>query len=405
MFGRKKNQPQPQPPEPSWPRYGPDTPARLEAALNRFFSARTISDCQGPIEALLAVAGVGVSAFEKDGRSLWRWYLLWLDTSAPPLARTRAQFALFADEYHDGFARQANALAVAVLGTASDEQLQAILNSGFTALPELDGEAQVIAAHPVPAHELQRSWSQQLGRPVVHAAPAPEPETGSDALDTALADAEAGDESQALMVAAVMAQHEGRLEEALGFLERASQLGNIDAMLGAADVARELGRESVARFWTETAANAGDPAATFNMGLAALNDGDMAGASRWLESSAAQGTAEAYAALIEVADRSGDAAAQARWAETGARHDHPRCLEVHALNVLRGNEADPETFRQALSLMERAASQGYASAMDRCGVFYIHSGNPVQAKYWWEQAVAAGDPDARARLAQHGLAS
>jgi TPR repeat protein len=407
MFGRnKKHDPSP-PPEPPWPRFAPDAPARLEAALNGFFSARTISDCQGPIEALMAIAGVNVSAFEKSGRSLWRWYLLWLESGSPPQPRQRAQFALFADEYHDSFARQANAMAVAVLGKASEEQLDEILRKGFKALPELDREGQVIASHPVPVLELERAWATQLGIPLEHVAPAPEPETETDTsvLDRAMAEAEAGDESQAAMIAAVVAQNEGRVEEALNYLEHGARLGNVDAMLGAADVARELGREGVARFWTETAANAGHPAATFNMGLSALSDGDLGTARSWLETSGSQGNAEAYAALIEVADRSNDPGAQARWAEIGARQNHPRCLEVHALNILRGNEANPEIFRRALSLMESAASQGYASAMDRCGIFHYHSGNPVQAKYWWEQAEAAGDPDARGRLIQYGLAS
>jgi hypothetical protein len=403
MLGRtKKTSPPPGPPP--WPQFGPDTPARLEGALNGFFAAQTISACQGPVEALMGVANVNISPLEKTGRSLWSWYLAWIRTSSPPPGRLRAQFGLFADEYHDSFARQANAMAVAVLGKATEEQLGEILSDAFTSLGQLDPGSLVVGNHPVSVSDLQRAWSQQLGRPIQVLAPATDDGDAGTVLEQALAEAEAGDESQAAMIAAVMAQNEGRLEEALGYLEHGARLGNVDAMLGAADVARELGRQGVERFWTETAAKTGHPTAMFNMGLSALYDGDLREASRWLEASGSSGNAEAYAALIEVADRAHEPRAQARWAEIGARQNHPRCLEVHALNVLRGNEENPEIFRQALSLMEAAASMGYAAAMYRCGIFHCQGGNPVQAKYWWEQAEAAGVPEARGRLVQYGLA-
>jgi hypothetical protein len=405
MF-RKKDQPPPPPPRP-WPAFDGATATQLERCLTGFFAARTIADCQAPIEDLLKLADVNITPLETTGRSLWSWYIAWLGASPAPDARSRVQFALFVDEYHDSFARQANPMAVAVLGTAAEQQLNTILGHGFDACGALDPSVQVIAGHPVAVGDLQRAWSQQLGRPVEHptdnpgeSATAP---TATDVVAGVLADAEAGDESQQALVAAVVAQQEGRTDEALGYLEHGARLGNVEAMLGAADLARELGRHSVDRYWTETAANAGSPVASFNMGLGALNAGDLAEASRWLQTSANQGNGEAYAALIEVADREEDSSAQARWAEMGAQLNHPRCLEVHALNILRGNEQNPEVFRRALALMESAAGQGYAAAMDRCGIFHYHSGNPTQAKYWWEQAIAAGDQDARQRLVKYGL--
>lgn len=406
MFRNKKNDPPPQPTH--WPRYDPGSAARLEASLNAFFAARTIADCQGPIEALMQVAGVNIGPMETTtGRSLWSWYLAWSDTTSPPDVRIRAQFALFADEYHDSFARQANAMAVAVLGKASADQLATILSEGFEACGKLDPDSQVILNHSVSAGDLQRAWSQQLNRPIesmVAQTGEASSQERAGVMEDVLSEAEAGDESQQAMVAAAVAQSEGRHDDALGYLEHGAKLGNIDAMLGAAQLARELGRPGVDRFWTEAAANAGSPVGTFNMGFNAFEEGDLAEASRWLEKSGSQGNAEAFAVLIEVAGRAQDPAAQRRWAETGASMNHPRCLEVHALNVLRGNEENPDVFRRALDLMETAARQGYAPAMDRCGIFHYHNGNPTQAKYWWEQAEAAGDPDARGRLVKYGLA-
>jgi hypothetical protein len=356
----------------------------------------------------MAVADVNIGPMETTGRSLWSWYVAWMEASSPPDGRMLVQFGLFADEYHDSFARQASPMAVAVLGKASPEQLDTILSEGFKACRGLDPEGEVIPGHPVKVADLERAWSQQLGRPVERLATQPSESDGtaggSDVVREVLAEAEAGDESQQALVAAAVAQNEGRHEEALSYLEHGGTLGNVEAMLGAAQLARELGRAGVDRFWTEAAANAGSSVATFNMGLSALHDGDLEGASRWLQTAGSQGNAEAYAALIEVADRAQDASAQARWAETGAQMNHPRCLEIHALNILRGNEDNQEVFRRALSLMEAAASQGYAAAMDRCGILHYHSGNPTQAKYWLEQAEAAGDTDARGRLIRYGLA-
>jgi TPR repeat protein len=407
MFGRKKKtaaaSSPPPAPAPTPARGVSDvTLKRIEGLIDGFFAAQNVPGTQGPITGLVDVAGLQIAPMESSGRTFWTW----IDDNAEHVpALTRVQVGLFADEFHDSFAPQAP-FAAATLGKASDALRTKLLNRAFEACAELDGDQIILPRLGMPVRHFQGLLSQQLGRPIEHAIAAPADNGSYDraVVDETLKQAEAGDESQQAIVAAAVLTSEGRHAEALQALEHGGQLGNVEAMLGAADLARELGRDSVARFWNEQAATAGSPVGMFNRGLDAFNDHNLAEAAHWFEASAQAGNAEGYAALIEVAGAQGDESAAARWAAIGAQRDHPRCLEAHALNTLRGREHDPAVFGEAIRLMERAAQHGYASAMDRCGMFYMMAGNRNQAKYWWQQAVAAGDPDAAARLAQHGMA-
>ncbi|MGE4427575.1 MAG: hypothetical protein AB7G37_14080 [Solirubrobacteraceae bacterium] len=114
-----------------WPTYEEGTAERLEIALSAFLSAATIADCRKPMRALMRVAAVKVSPLERStGRSLWAWYVAWLDAEPGPSDRLKAQFALFADEYHDRFVHQANPMVVDVLGRATGVELDVILRRG-----------------------------------------------------------------------------------------------------------------------------------------------------------------------------------------------------------------------------------------------------------------------------------
>jgi hypothetical protein len=396
MFRRNKQPPPPAAP-PSPPRLDDGSARQLEQLIDAFLNAQSLGETQGPIERLLELASLRIAPLETSDRSIWTWFSAITPQAS---ARTRVQIGLFTDEFHDSYAVQAP-MAAATLGSAPDALRDELLGSALKACSELDPEQTVLPRIKVPVHNLQASWSKQLGRPVESIAT---PEPSGETVEKILVDAEGGDEAKQALVAGSVALGEGRHEEALRYFEHGAKLGSVDAMLGAAQVAVELSKPTVNHFWNEQAAAAGDTRGMFNLGIAAFDTNDLATANRWFQSAAQAGNSEAYAALIEVAERSGDDVAARRWAETGAQMNNPRCLEVHAMNILRGREQEPAVFREALGLMERAANQGYAAAMDRCGVFHLHSGNPTQAKYWWQEAVKAGDPDAQERLVRHGLA-
>lgn len=390
-----------------WPELNAPIAGRLADIFDVFYATSDVSATQGPLTDLLTLTGTNIMRYAQ-GETVWQCFMDWSEGVAEGETENElaiVQIGYFADIYHQQFAPQAGT-AVHFIGRATDDQRNAIMSRAFEACASLGDNDHVSVRHTVFVRDVQANWSQVLGRPVERLTGArAHGQTENDSLERCLEDAESGDEAAQLFMAAVVLKAEGRSGEALNLLERAAELGHVKAMLAAADIAQEMGLTGVNTFWTEQAARIGDPVGMFNMGVLKVGAGDAAEAQRYFEAAGAAGNTEAYAALTDMASRAGMLEAAEHWATLGAQQGHPFCLEAHALQVLRGNENNRSVFLQALQLIEDAARQGYVPAMDRCGIMHYHSGNHVQAKYWWEQAVRAGDPDAGDRLVKYGLAT
>ncbi len=240
----------------------------------------------------------------------------------------------------------------------------------------------------------------RLNRPVdrMAAGKAHTQTTETDSVKRCSAAAREGDEAAQLFVASSAAYARGDIRGALQLLERAAGLGHTGAMLEAANLADELGEQPVRRHWLETAAVAGHAPAMFNLGVLAWESRDRATAAQWFESAATAGELRGFAALVELAEQAGDRVGAHRWAQQGADAGDPHCMGTYAMQLMDDGEHD---FDVGMRWYERGAALGDPDCMVGAGLGWSYRGNTAQARHWFEQARAAGHPNARALLAKY----
>jgi hypothetical protein len=384
-----------------WPYIDIQQAEVLNGALDRFFACDTVGGAQEPVETLTHLSG---SQGWNPTRSIWIWLAAWASTARVNGSQlTAAKIAFFTTEWHDSFMPQSGTAWMS-LGKATPEQRATISNGAFDACPDLDAETVVAwrSDFTVTVRQLRGHLSRELGRPVDQAAPrqASSEEDGGSLLD-ALSAAEAGDEVQGLMVAAVVADADGDKNRALALLERAASLANVDAMVEAGAMAGQLGDVVRSRHWAEAAARRGSPAGMYNLAVIDLQSGDRRAAAAGFRRAVEAGNHWGYAALVDLAEQDGDHVAARRWAAAGAEVDNPRCLQVHANHLLHD---DPSNTSGVLALLEKAGSLGNPDAMVQAGIIHHHLGNGPQARHWLIKADEAGVTDARTILLKYGLA-
>lgn len=129
-------------------------------------------------------------------------------------------------------------------------------------------------------------------------------------------------DADAMYALGVLADDAGDAGEARLWWEKAADLGHPEAMCNLGVLAVSAGDTAAAHCWWEKAADLGDPTAMYNLGEVAAEAEDAATARHWYEQSADLGDADAMYALGVLADNAGDATAASRWWQKAAELGH-----------------------------------------------------------------------------------
>jgi TPR repeat protein len=259
---------------------------------------------------------------------------------------------------------------------------------------------------------VRREWSAAPGRiPETAAAPGRAQRLHAEAdpfgydghLNEVLDNAGAGDAASEAYRNGLRAMSQGDVAAALGYYEKAAQLGLVDAMYDAGCVNSDLGRTSVSTYWWEEAARRGHAQSAYNLGVLALRAGDLNAARPWYQKAAELGDGGGYAALTQMAAETGDKQAEMHWSRQGAELGHPFCLMRYGQLLMQASPNDRTVMEQALVLEERAAQTGEAEAMFLAGIINGQLGRRSEARWWLEQAERAGNPRARSVIDRYGF--
>ena len=202
---------------------------------------------------------------------------------------------------------------------------------------------------------------------------------------------------------------ERSLEKCVQWMRRAAEQGDPTAQINLAECL-ERGEGCPVNFeeaaaWYRKAADQGNAEAQNFVGVYySRGTGlpkDDAEAFGWFLKSAEQGYVDAQWNLAACyADGRGTAknsAEKLRWLEKAAARKHPRAQEALGTCLLIGEETKQDLGR-AYSLLSAAADHGSATAQTKMGMLCEKLNNPAEAKNWYRQAAAQGEPTAQVAL-------